>query len=121
MAAQGAMAEAEAAFQLAAQIPVKGGHYLDEVLALRDLKVLVLDKDERGVHIHSTTYPPLVDAAGDATRDGGCMELSTGAEGSMQLKTAIQRLMGVNIADEAQLAELAIVLGDRIDLQELLK
>ena len=49
------------------------------------------------------------------------MELSTGAEGSTQLKTAIQRLMGVNIADEAQLAELAIVLGDKIDLQDLLK
>ena len=44
------MAEAEAAFELAAQIPVKGGLYLHEVLALRDLKVLVLDKDGRGVY-----------------------------------------------------------------------
>ena len=54
MAAQGAMAEAEAAFELAAQIPVKGGLYLHEVLALRDLKVLVLDKDGRGVYMHVT-------------------------------------------------------------------
>ena len=53
MAAQGAMAEAEAAFELAAQIPVKGGWYLAEVLALRDLKVLVLDKDGRGVYTHA--------------------------------------------------------------------
>ena len=51
MAAQGAMAEAEAAFETAAQIPVKGGLYLLEVLALRDLKVLVLDKDGRGAYI----------------------------------------------------------------------
>ena len=59
MAAQGAMVEAEAAFELASQIPVKGGLYLFEVLALRDLKVLVLDKDGRGVYMHAY----LVDAA----------------------------------------------------------
>ena len=59
LAAQGAMAEAEAAFELASQIPVKGGLYLFEVLALRDLKVLVLDKDGRGVYMHAY----LVDAA----------------------------------------------------------
>eukprot|EP01047_Picozoa_sp_COSAG01_P042923 COSAG01_NODE_3777_length_5704_cov_34.622658_5_plen_57_part_00 len=47
------MPEAEAAFELAAQIPVKGGLYLSEVLALRDLKVFVLDKDGRGTYIHA--------------------------------------------------------------------
>eukprot|EP01047_Picozoa_sp_COSAG01_P012693 COSAG01_NODE_579_length_15238_cov_10.570183_6_plen_98_part_00 len=52
LAAQGMMADAKAAFELAAHIPVKGGLYLYEVLALRDLKVLVLDKDGRGVYIH---------------------------------------------------------------------
>ena len=38
-----------------------------------------------------------------------------------RLKTAIQRLMGANITDEAQLAELAIALGDKIVLPEVLK
>eukprot|EP01047_Picozoa_sp_COSAG01_P033030 COSAG01_NODE_2413_length_7745_cov_2.532304_4_plen_70_part_00 len=47
------MAEAEAAFELAAHIPVKGGQYLYEVLALRDLKLLVLDQDGRGAYIHA--------------------------------------------------------------------
>ena len=41
---RGLHAGSAAAFELAAQIPVKGGLYLHEVLALRDLKVLVLDK-----------------------------------------------------------------------------
>eukprot|EP01047_Picozoa_sp_COSAG01_P012694 COSAG01_NODE_579_length_15238_cov_10.570183_7_plen_50_part_00 len=49
------------------------------------------------------------------------MRLSIGAEGSARLKTAIERLMGANITDEAQLAELAIALGDKVDLPELLK
>ena len=49
------------------------------------------------------------------------MIISTGAEGSARLKTAIQRLMGANITDEAQLAELAIALGDKIVLPEVLK
>ncbi len=68
LAAQGAMVEAEAAFELAAQIPVKGGLYLHEVLALRDLKVLVLDKDGRGVSMHAY----LADAAVMTARDSGC-------------------------------------------------
>lgn len=52
--------EAEAAFESAASHPVKGGLYLFEVLALRDLKVLVLDKDGRGgkkKRCHGSTVP----------------------------------------------------------------
>ena len=78
-AAQGETAEAEAALELAAQIGADAttGLFLHEVLAVRDLKLHVLDKAGRGT------------------------------EGSMRLKAAIHRLLGAHpVADQiAELAQ----------------
>ena len=89
LVATGKPKEAEEAFE-AALASIDGFEYfLLEILCVRDLKVLVLDKDGRG------------------------------DEGSARLKAAIHRLLGETPAPE-QLAELAVALGDSIDLAAVL-
>ena len=89
LVATGKPKEAEEAFE-AALASIDGFEYfLLEILCVRDLKVLVLDKDGRG------------------------------DEGSARLKAAIHRLLGETPAPE-QLSELAVALGDSIDLAAVL-
>ena len=67
LAAQGKMNEAQAAFEAMASESAEVGWFMLEVLATRDMKVLVFDKDGRG------------------------------DEGSARLKSAIHRLLGESI------------------------